>query len=317
MAISRSINFTKASANIALLPALETVDLSAPLLVAANIIRTLNPEVPLSVEPLPAEMCAFVVTDRHWLGENALCLLSNAVKYSDGGPIRINVTLRGQNASWRMAKLANTAVSSGLTLSSEDPTADDDPDQAQASNPRQFVRVSVIDSGIGVRPESRQHLFQPFGQTQRRAGGTGLGLYSLRKRMEALHGACGVCRRADGQRGSEFWFEFPYRPDHGVTASASAAASAPTAVPSSTGPSRHHAAAHQDKPPTEALTDSTAAPVLSIAADHHVSVECALPVSWAVRRSPCLGGGTKSKSEALRILIGTPNMHAFNSVEQR
>jgi hypothetical protein len=46
------------------------------------------------------------------------------------------------------------------------------------------------------------------------AGGTGLGLYSLRKRMDALsHGRCGVDSRADGQRGSEFWFEFEYRPD--------------------------------------------------------------------------------------------------------
>jgi hypothetical protein len=46
------------------------------------------------------------------------------------------------------------------------------------------------------------------------AGGTGLGLYSLRKRMDSLaHGRCGVDSRADGQRGSEFWFEFEYRPD--------------------------------------------------------------------------------------------------------
>ena len=56
-------------------------------------------------------------------------------------------------------------------------------------------------------------LFQPFKQTQRLTGGTGLGLYSLAKRVEALHGRYGVDRRRDGQQGSLFWFTIPYRPD--------------------------------------------------------------------------------------------------------
>ena len=43
--------------------------------------------------------------------------------------------------------------------------------------------------------------------------GTGLGLYSLLKRMEALKGSCGMRQRSDGKEGSVFWFCFPYRPD--------------------------------------------------------------------------------------------------------
>ena len=43
--------------------------------------------------------------------------------------------------------------------------------------------------------------------------GTGLGLYSLMKRMEALKGSCGTNRRSDGMEGAEVWFCFPYRPD--------------------------------------------------------------------------------------------------------
>ena len=45
------------------------------------------------------------------------------------------------------------------------------------------------------------------------SGGTGLGLFSLLKRMEALGGSCGIESRQDGEQGSEFWFTFPYRPD--------------------------------------------------------------------------------------------------------
>ena len=54
----------------------------------------------------------------------------------------------------------------------------------------------------------------PPQQAQRAAGGTGLGLYSLSKRIEALGGRCGVRNRDDGLQGSVFWFTFPYRPDH-------------------------------------------------------------------------------------------------------
>ena len=71
----------------------------------------------------------------------------------------------------------------------------------------------IKDHGVGVPEELRETLFQPFRQAQRHTGGTGLGLYSLFKRMEALGGDCGVRARSDGQAGSVFWFSFPYRPD--------------------------------------------------------------------------------------------------------
>jgi hypothetical protein len=76
------------------------------------------------------------------------------------------------------------------------------------------IRVSIEDTGIGLSVESRKVLFQPFKQVQRMAGGTGLGLFSLSKRMESLGGSRGVAPRRDGLQGSNFWFSFPYRPDY-------------------------------------------------------------------------------------------------------
>jgi CheY-like chemotaxis protein len=58
-----------------------------------------------------------------------------------------------------------------------------------------------------------ESLFSPFQQTQRPAGDTGLGLYCLAKRIEALKGQYGVSKRRDGTEGSIFWFSIPYRPD--------------------------------------------------------------------------------------------------------
>ena len=77
-----------------------------------------------------------------------------------------------------------------------------------------FLLIEVQDTGIGIQQETMNVLFSPFKQAQRLAGGTGLGLYSLAKRMEALNGYYGVRARADGKQASIFWFAFPYKPDH-------------------------------------------------------------------------------------------------------
>ena len=34
-------------------------------------------------------MCMDIISDKHWLTENIICLLSNAVKYSNGGAVKI------------------------------------------------------------------------------------------------------------------------------------------------------------------------------------------------------------------------------------
>jgi CheY-like chemotaxis protein len=77
----------------------------------------------------------------------------------------------------------------------------------------EFLLFEVEDHGIGLSEAAMAALFHPFQQSQRLAGGTGLGLYSLAKRMEAIGGRYGVRKRKDGAQGSLFWFALPYRPD--------------------------------------------------------------------------------------------------------
>jgi CheY-like chemotaxis protein len=59
-----------------------------------------------------------------------------------------------------------------------------------------------------------------------------LGLYSLARRIETLHGKCGVKKRRDEKAGSIFWFSFPYRPDE---VAAAVNFSGPFSAASSTG----------------------------------------------------------------------------------
>jgi hypothetical protein len=69
------------------------------------------------------------------------------------------------------------------------------------------LEIRVRDTGIGVSPEQRERLFQPFNQadvsTARRFGGTGLGL-SLSRRIARLLGGDVVLTDSSPKSGSEF-----------------------------------------------------------------------------------------------------------------
>ncbi len=68
------------------------------------------------------------------------------------------------------------------------------------------VEVSVTDTGVGIAPENHATIFEPFRQIEphmtRRRGGVGLGLYIVRRMLEALGGAITV--ESELARGSTF-----------------------------------------------------------------------------------------------------------------
>ncbi len=187
MTINRCLDYTKASKGVKLTPKLETFMLQEALELPMHCIANMQSKITVCLEPLPEDLCACVISDKQWLQENLLCLLSNALKYSLEGSVTIRVSLSGD----------------------PDISSPSDADSSQTC----FLRIEVEDTGIGMSEESMASLFSPFKQTQRLAGGTGLGLYSLSKRLEALHGHYGVTHRRDGQQGSLFWFAVPYKPD--------------------------------------------------------------------------------------------------------
>jgi signal transduction histidine kinase/CheY-like chemotaxis protein len=91
---------------------------------------------------------------------------------------------------------------------------------AQLVSGREAIRFSVADTGIGIAPEDQERIFEEFTQIenplQTRQKGTGLGLPLTRKLASLLGGAVGV--KSAPRVGSTFWAEIPIRYAKGQTA---------------------------------------------------------------------------------------------------
>jgi signal transduction histidine kinase len=65
------------------------------------------------------------------------------------------------------------------------------------------VGIAVVDTGIGVTPESQKRLFQKFAQAEgghaREYGGTGLGLVICKHLMEMMGGTITLSSEGAGQ----------------------------------------------------------------------------------------------------------------------
>jgi signal transduction histidine kinase/CheY-like chemotaxis protein len=244
MAINRAIEFRKCTAGFSLLPSNTTFELIPAVNWAVDKFSNspsgviVNVEVHRSCE----ELCPTIISDKNWLSENILCLGSNACKFTSHGKITVRCSVVTEISSKRKPSLTKQSPHTSISYSNSHRIGDyamHDSNHSVHSEAlflgavdnlyvpasaecvrrirgiQYFVLIEVEDSGIGVPIDKHEDLFQPFGQAQRRAGGTGLGLFSLLKRTEALGGRCGMCDRPDRSSGSCFWFSFPYTADHG------------------------------------------------------------------------------------------------------
>jgi signal transduction histidine kinase len=114
MTINRSIDFTKASSGIKLNPSIESVNFSDTMSWAVGCMVTTQGTVPIVLEPIPAAIHDHIYTDKQWLMENMLCLLSNAQKFTTEGAITIRCSLHAKFAKGSVVRPSRSAGDTSL-----------------------------------------------------------------------------------------------------------------------------------------------------------------------------------------------------------
>ena len=222
MAINRGQDFMRASNNIPLVPSMTTFDLKGAIDISVACINQIQTSRSIVIHAFNSLICSHITSDKHWLSENILCLLSNATKFSDSGTIDVRLQIVALDDS-KAESSRHATPHTGRRTSIRSFTIFESDDIIKANlqkfdgynRPKDgaLILVSVEDSGIGVSSDCLNFLFLPSKQTNRATGGVGLGLYSLSKRTEALGGFVGLISPTESGCGSKFWFAFPYLPN--------------------------------------------------------------------------------------------------------
>jgi signal transduction histidine kinase len=117
---------------------------------------------------------------------------------------------RFEHALLNLVANARDAMPSGgrLTLSATRMSfAGDDAGAMEGAGARAYVAVHVSDTGVGMKKEVRERIFQPFFTTKEAGSGTGLGLEAVR-RFVADSGGCISVQTEEG-RGTTVSLHFP------------------------------------------------------------------------------------------------------------
>ena len=116
------------------------------------------------------EQLIYASVDKDFLSEIINNLIENAIKYTPAGWVTVNVRADNYN-----------------------------------------VQIIVEDTGIGVPREELTHIFQKFyrvdNRDTREIGGTGLGLYLVKQRVEAMNGK--IWAESEVGKGTRFIIMFP------------------------------------------------------------------------------------------------------------
>jgi signal transduction histidine kinase len=155
----------------------EPFDMKALILKIVGIVKPLAEKKDLALRVVLAPEIDSLVSDPRRVEQVLLNLLNNAIKFTERGEVTLTAEIS----------------------------------QDGAEPPRPTMSISVSDTGIGIKPEDMDKLFQPFRQLDtglsRQHEGTGLGLAICRRLAELLGGDIHVA--SEWGKGSTFTLTLP------------------------------------------------------------------------------------------------------------
>jgi two-component system phosphate regulon sensor histidine kinase PhoR len=138
-----------------------------------------------------------VRADREGIREMLDNLVDNAIKYTpEGGQISITWSTNGIHPP---------------SPNGQQPTSNSPSPQHPIPSPQPTIRISICDSGIGIKPEDQERIFERFYRVDkarsRELGGTGLGLSIVKHLAQSMNGTVAVSSEVG--HGSTFTIELP------------------------------------------------------------------------------------------------------------
>ena len=112
----------------------------------------------------------------------------------------------------KMREVVINLIDNAIKYSGENSEVRVHEERVPGSNGEDRVRLTVVDSGLGIKYEDIEKLFVKFSRTDEAKahdpGGIGIGLYFLKRVVEDHGGTVGVSSGGIG-KGSTFWIELP------------------------------------------------------------------------------------------------------------
>ncbi|MFB2895223.1 ATP-binding protein [Aerosakkonemataceae cyanobacterium BLCC-F50] len=191
------------------------IGLSEPILAALETVRLAAEAKAIQLEVLLDPTVGQIKGDASRLQQVIWNLLSNAIKFTPaGGRVEVRLERESRGAGEQRGRGAEGQESSSLTPSPQSPVVGAIHESPVPQFP-QLARITVTDTGKGIRPEFLPHVFELFRQedssTTRSFGGLGLGLAIARQVVEAHGGTITAASAGEGQ-GATFTVQLPLIP---------------------------------------------------------------------------------------------------------